>query len=476
MRRVRGTGSRGMALAVACAVSLAGLGVTGAAAAAGRPRASGNWPAYLRGPSHTSFGPGQTAITPRNARNLRVKWRFFPNRHIKPNSSLRGFLASPTVVGDAVYIGASSGWFYKLNASTGRVLAKRFIGYQPKLTCPRRLGVVSTATVQPNGKGQLMVYVGGPDGYLYALRASNLSVAWRSVIAIPSKKINNFFQWSSPTVAGGRIFIGIASNCDEPLVRAGLVSYSQATGRRLAVYRPLPRHLIGASIWSSAAIGPDGDVYVTTGNAPSNKENIGRPDSITKLNPRTLRAIGSFKVPRRDFVHNGDFGSSPTIFGHDVGACNKNGRYYAVNRATMRLAWKTRVGVSRRTNSSCVAAAAYDGHNLYVAGPAAKINGRKFNGSVKALNPKNGAVRWRTGLPNGVVGTPTVDGAGVLAVGTFQSTGTPDGIYLLNAATGAILTRLTGPTPTFAQSVFARRLLYTATGASLTAWQVRSGH
>jgi hypothetical protein len=30
------------------------------------------------------------------------------------------------------------------------------------------------------------VYVAGGDGYLYALSARNLSVVWKSVIAIPS--------------------------------------------------------------------------------------------------------------------------------------------------------------------------------------------------------------------------------------------------------------------------------------------------
>ena len=230
MRRVLRAGSRGLVLATVCAVTVAGLSVTGAEAAAGPGSASANWPAYLRGPLHSSFSPGQTTITPASASALTPKWRFFANLKIKPNSSVPGFLASPTVVGGNIYIGASSGWFYKLNALTGQVLAKRFIGYQPKLTCAGPTGVVSTATVQRDGKAGPMVYVGGPDGYLYALRGSNLSVAWRSVIAIPSKKVNNFFQWSSPTVTGGRIFIGISSNCDEPLVRAGLVSYSQLTG------------------------------------------------------------------------------------------------------------------------------------------------------------------------------------------------------------------------------------------------------
>ena len=64
-----------------------------------------------------------------------------------------------------------------------------------------------------------------------------------------------------------------------------------------------------------------------------------------------------------------------------------------------------------------------------------------------------------------VVGTPTLDSAGVLGVGTFYrfSSNTP-GAYLLNAATGAILPKLpVGSTRVFAQPVFAQATLFVAT-------------
>ena len=403
---------------------------------------------------------------------LRAAWRFTGAKDIK-HGRPHGFLASPTVFRGDVYIGSSAGWFYKVSVSSGRVLAKRFIGYQRRTTCRMPLGVVSTATVQPVRKGRVMVYVGGPDGYLYAMRARDLSVAWRSPIAIPSKKVNNFFQWSSPTIAGGRIFIGISSNCDNPLVRSGLVSYSQATGKRLAIYRPMPRHLIGASIWSSPAVDSAGNVYVSTGNAAKHQEASGRPTSITKLNPRTLRAVASFKVPSSQFVRDGDFGASPVIFGSDVGACNKNGVFYALKRKSMQMAWSARIGAAAPHHaSSCLASAAYNGSELFVAGPEEMIGSVDYNGSVQALNPGTGAVIWQTGLPNGVIGTPTVDGAGVIAVGTYQATTVPNGIYLLDAATGTILRELTSGSPDFAQNVFAEGQLFTADRDGLTDWRV----
>jgi len=63
------------------------------------------------------------------------------------------------------------------------------------------------------------------------------------------------------------------------------------------------------------------------------------------------------------------------------------------------------------------------------------------------------------------VGTPSLDSAGVLAVGTWSCTppNTP-GAYLLDAATGAILTTLpTGTSRVFSQPVFAQGTLFVAT-------------
>ena len=172
---------------------------------------------------------------------LAARWRFLGVPPTKPGQPGRGFLASPTVFGGDVYIGSDTGWFYKLDVATGHVLAKRFIGFQRATTCPPSRGFVDTASVDRDDTGQLMVYVGGPDGYLYALRASNLSVKWRSVIAIPATKVNDYFQWSSPTVARGRVYIGTASNCDQPLVPSALISYSQDNGKRRSEFRTLRR-------------------------------------------------------------------------------------------------------------------------------------------------------------------------------------------------------------------------------------------
>ena len=292
-RAVRSVGAR--AILVATGAALAGSVSLVPSEASNVPAAAtANWPAYLHGPGHSSFNPGARTITPSNVGRLAVKWRFRGDPPPTLGQPRRGFLSSPTVADGAIYIGSVTGWFYKLSAANGHVLAKRFIGFQRALTCHPARGFVGTATIATDQSGQRVVYVGAPDGYLYALRASNLSVKWRSVIAIPSTRVNDFFQWSSPTVANGRIYIGVSSNCDQPLVRGGLIIYAQTTGKRRATFHTLPRGMLGASIWSSAAVDPDRFVYVSTGNVQQSFAEPGHTNSIVKLTPFSVRPAGSF--------------------------------------------------------------------------------------------------------------------------------------------------------------------------------------
>jgi outer membrane protein assembly factor BamB len=456
-------------IAVIMVVAVA-AGLTGAAVPATAITASTDWSAYLYGPDHSSYDPNQTAITTSNAASLTRKWHFAPSDPLVSGQP-SGFFASPTVADGAIFIGSESGWFYKLSESTGAVLAKVFIGYEAHLTCFQR-GFTSTATVAVDpSDGQDTVYVAAADGYLYAFRPSDLSVKWRSVIAIPSTTVNDYYDWSSPTVANGKIYIGISSNCDKPLVPGGVAGYDQATGTQFARFFSLPTGDVGGSVWSSVAVDSAGYVYASTGNPQSGLSQPYYSESIVKLDPNTLQPLGKFTVPSTERTGDGDFGGSPTIFGNDVGACNKNGIYYALNRATMTLDWERRMGAksSSTTPAQCSSEAVYDGSYLYFGGPATTINGVSYAGSIRKIDPATGNFIWQTGLPNGVIGPSSLDGAGVLVTGTLDNTATTNRTYLVNAATGQILRNLIAGWY-FAQATFADGWLFVAKGSGVYAY------
>jgi outer membrane protein assembly factor BamB len=422
-----------------------------------------DWPGYLYGPAHTSDNRADAAIIPAKVKGLTRKWHF-PGR----------FLASPTVADGDVFIGSDSGWFYELDATTGARLAKVFLGHQRKITCPAH-GFVSTAsvTVDPSD-GQDTLYASAPDGYLYALRPAGLSVKWRSVIARPSKSANNYFQWSSPTVANGKIYVGISSNCDRPLIRGGVAGYDQATGHRFATFHSVPKGVVGGSVWTSVAVDRPGYVYAATGNPRGTRPHLAV--SIVKLDPYTLKPVAHFTVPKSQRTRDNDFGGSPTIWGGRVGACNHNGIYYAVNRSTMTLAWARRIGARIGPGvvpAQCAAGAVFDGTYLYIGGPRTTIHGKTYHGSIRRLSRLTGKFLWQTGLPNGVIGTPSMNGGGVLAVGT-DGTGarTPNAVYLINSATGKILSILGNGRFHFAQTTFSDGWMYTADGTGVYGWKL----
>jgi outer membrane protein assembly factor BamB len=439
-----------------------------AARAPGRParRPPTDWPAYLNGPEHHSYSPGQKAITPASAPNLVSKWHFDAGTQ---------YFASPTVANGSVYIGSDTGWFYQLKERTGKVEHKRFIGFQATTTCAPALGVVSTATYGTDpATHRPSVYVAGPDGYLYALRASNLALEWKAVVGIPSGTVNDYFNYASPTVTHGKVYIGIASNCDTPLVRGGVLAFSQATGRKLAHLYTVPRGQVGGSVWSSVAVAPGGDLYVSTGNGPEDHQLLGLSESILKLSPRTLRVVGKFQIPSSQVDFDADFGASPVIIGRQyVGACDKNGIFYMLNQATMKVHWEKQVGSPSGVYLECIATPAYNGHDLFLGTPSFTIGGTQFEGAVQERNADTGKLVWATGLPNGVTGSPSLDGAGVLAVGTFDGADLPNITYLVNSHTGAILSSLVQGYD-FAQSVFANGWLFTANDSGVYAWAPRS--
>jgi outer membrane protein assembly factor BamB len=422
-----------------------------------------SWPAYLHGPRHSSYNSADTAITPANAASLVLKWH-----------ASGSFFSSPTVADGAVFIGSTSGEFYKFDEATGLVLDKVFLGHIAGTTCGNA-GFASTATVAyDRSRGKDIVYVSAPNGYLYALSASNLSLVWKSVIAIPSTTVNDYFDWSSPTIANGKIYVGIASKCDKPLVRGGVAGYYQASGKRFATFHTVPAGHVGGSVWSSVAVDSSGYVYVTTGNQPSGQSPLSSPYkytlSIIKLNPGTLQVLGSFQIPRSDFTGDGDFGGSPTIFGSHVGACDKNGIYYTLQRSTMTLVWKKRIGAksSGSTPAQCSAAAAYDGSYLYIAGPATTIGATSYLGSIRRVAPATGRFLWQTGLPDGVIGSPAMNGGGLIGVPTFDTTApSKNAVFLIGAANGHIVRALLPGQRAFAQSVFANGMLFAANATGL---------
>jgi outer membrane protein assembly factor BamB len=428
---------------------------------------------------HSSYNARATTITTTNASTLTAAYAWSPDVPPggTPNPKL---LASPTVVYGRIYIGSNAGDFYSVYDQTGTTRWKQTTGHLQNISCSSSwpVGIESTATVSsdPGGTG-LTAYVAAADGYVYAFHAATGSLLWKSRVYTPSSTTNDYFNFASPLVVAGLVYQGISADCDAPLVQGGLVAFDQATGQQVAIYHTVPDGAIGGSIWSSPAalkVTSGWKIFVTTGNAGNNQP-PGDSVSIVRLNGSTLAKEGSWTVPVAEQTFDSDFGASPTLFKatlngtsfNMIGACNKNGKFYALK--AMRLSdgpvWSRQVGTpSDAGNGACLNGAIWDGSHLFVAGPQTVIGGVTYPGSIRELDPATGNVIWETGLSGGsVMGSPTMDGAGVIAVATRG------GVSLVDAANGQILNTLPGGG--FPQPVFADGFLFVAGGTELTAYR-----
>jgi outer membrane protein assembly factor BamB len=446
-----------------------------------------NWPSYGRDPAHDSDQTAATAITVTNASHLKALWHWSATPKLPADTLL---YSSAITVRGVIYIGADTGDFYALSEATGKQIWRAVLPYTPAFTsgsnhCPRPAGIATTATVATDPvTSKLVVYVAAGDTYLRALDAATGTQLWQSVVGGPYT--SNYYNWSSPTVAGRRIYVGISSHCQE-VTRGGLAAYDQHTGALLGTYFTVPSGSEGGAIWSTAGISPSGGVYVTTGNAVPGFPS-GDSVSIVRLDPATLarQDIWTITNPPNS---NADFGASPTFFTATlagrrtgmVGVCNKNGIFYAWLASNLAAGpvWTRRVGIPNQTtyrvpDSFCNAPAVWDAVHgrLFVAAnqPTATSTA---NGSAYELDPATGKVIWEHDLPVApTIGAPSLDGGGVLAVPTWNASETTKtgAVYLLDASTGALLNTLVPNTPAYAQPIFADRVLVIAAGSTLTAY------
>ncbi len=440
-----------------------------------------DWPAYLGGPQHDSYNGSATSITPSNVGSLQPVWRWLPPTGAGKNK----LFSSPTVVGGVVYIGSNNGYFYAISEATRSLLWNPiFLGVVKGTTCGTgRSGVISTATVTTDpGTGKLTIYVNAPDGHLYAIDAATGTVLWKGLVGIPSTTQNDYYAWGSPLVANGSVYIGVSSQCDNPLVQGGLLRFTQdstggATNPPAATFHTLPDSVTcpplttpgcGGSIWSAPALANDGSIVVTTGNGPPTQTNCANnpPDSasMVKLDPNTLSTLAFFPIPLSDVpppnTCDTDWGGSPTMFTATingvstpmVGGCNKDGHYYGLRQSDLKMIWDYAMGSASLPTGAqqCDAAAIWDGTNLIAGGGSpTTINGTSYPGSVQSLNPATGTPVWQTGLQGNIVGSPSEDGAGVVVAPVYiGATPANQGAYLLSAATGAVLGFIPEPTAT----------------------------
>jgi outer membrane protein assembly factor BamB len=337
--------------------------------------------------------------------------------------------AQPLVAGGLVYWGSWDGYEHATTTS-GAPVWSTDLGRATDARCdPPSAGVAGTPTLALVAGAQVL-YVGGGNAELFALNARNGSIIWKTTVGTTPAE----FIWGSPALYGTSLYVGVSAfgECNPSSGR--LLRLNAATGAIGNVFEVVPRGCTGGGIWGSPAVdAAAGVVYVATGDSDVTDCTQPTPyaQALMALRAADLRPLDFWQVPMQDRVPDGDFGATVTLFSAQVdgqqrplaGVANKNGVYYAFDRAhisrgPMWQATIARGGSCPYCGDGSIASSAFDGTALYVGGGATRMGEASCHGGLRALNPATGATTWQLCLTGGPVLAAVVSASGLVLAGS----------------------------------------------------------
>jgi polyvinyl alcohol dehydrogenase (cytochrome) len=437
-----------------------------------------DWPFAGNGTDDNRSQPAESQISTANVGQLHPKWIFTTGGDVS---------ATPTVFNGVVYAVDWGGNLFAINASNGHaVWSHKISEYNGVVGSMSRTSVaVDGGTLYLGDMPSTPTWPTGVGAHVIAVDAATGNLKWMTQIDDhPASRIT-----SSPVVANGAVYLGVSSD-EENLAtdphykcctfRGSAVGLDASTGHLLWKTFTVPVNFPGGAVWSSTPAVDGGSVYFTTGNnynvppsvhngAKQGKQNClpanDNIDSILSLD----RASGAIKWSSRHSTYDAwtvacltnppgpncpspsgadfDFGSGANLFtagGHQlVGAGQKSGMYWALDRSTGNVVWNTQVGPGG-VAGGVEWGTATDGQRVYVEIANSShqsyplLSGQTTTGGAwSGLDAATGEILWQTAdpIPSEDMGPPTVAN-GVVYVGSFDPQGH---MYAMDAASGHIL-------------------------------------
>jgi polyvinyl alcohol dehydrogenase (cytochrome) len=485
-----------MCLAVAGALVSPGVTAAAEPRSPAKPISRCDWPMWGQRIERPFASPCPTDLSPETAKGLRQIWFFNAKDTVT---------ATPAVVDGVAYVGDWSGNFYAIDVETGK---SRWT-YQAHVHGQVYAGQIVSSAAVADVKGVRTVFFAGGKT-LYALRAADGQERWKHEVGRRGDDTDPSEIESSPVVADGMVVFGTDVHNSGKGEPSAVIAVDASTGKARWNTVTAPTEGEGATgpgcadVWGSPTVDPTAKlIFVGTGNCTSSPDGYGRfAEAIVALDLGSGAVRWTYQPhqPNRDDL---DFAGAPNLFDAGgralVGLGNKDAAYYAVDRSTGELVWRTQVtepGIPRpNTNYSTGgfigATAVADGvvvggtavggtpalHALDTATGAIKwqqaeaadtyasaaiANGVVFLGSttdftLRALDLQTGEVLWSKELRGGVAGGAAIVGDDVIAVAGIREPGVGNrnhnsGVYRFSlrgkpAASAPTTTKPPPPTP-----------------------------
>jgi polyvinyl alcohol dehydrogenase (cytochrome) len=431
--------------------------------------------------SNTASATEENSISTKNVSRLRSKWAFEAGGDVS---------ARVTVVDKVAYFPDWAGDLFAVNATNGKLIWRKQLS---------SYGLVNPSYARSTpAVVEGVLYIGVQQGaWMLAIDAKTGALKWKTQIETvdPLAIIT-----SSPTVANGVVFEGVASTQEAIAGGAGpargsVVALNSRNGTILWKTYTTPVGYTGAGVWGSNPVVDTqrGTVYVGTGDnyseptdpaylacisaggaAPSCQSPHNLSDSILALDMYTGRIRWSQRmqtwdqagvISGSDFFNlsclygipgcpapagpDFDFGSAPNEITYHtqhgpktiIGAGQKSGIYFAFDPDTGHVLWQTQVGPGSSLGGMEWGSAS-DGSRIYVA--VANFYGVPWGGGsagfFAALDPATGKVLWKTADPNGAVDLgPLAVANGVVYAPSMAGSATAPNMLALDGATGETL-------------------------------------
>lgn len=382
-----------LALIGALTGALRSEAATATGAIGGTP-ANGDWTQYRYDLAGTGANP-YASISTANIGRLALRWQSGP-----PGE----FASTPAVVGNVVYA-INNKSLYAFDLATGKVL-----WHFDNL--PNAYGAVLSSSVAVDPATH-MAYYGTPDARVYAVDTRNGRGVWNVQLGDPA---HGAFIWSSPLLANGKLYIGLASHEDTPCVRGAAFALDPATGATIWRRDMTPANALGGSVWSSiTAIPTAGQVIVTTSNPCERTQVQALEDSIVALDWNTGAVAWQYQALHNDSC-DCDLGQGAVSYLLDgrqyVVAGGKYGVVYGLAPPTAAggaptLLWSTRItGAGYLSTAGIYQPPAYSDGRVFVAG-GPTLDG-VCRGALWALDARSGAPLWRVCTSGQVVAASAI--------------------------------------------------------------------
>jgi outer membrane protein assembly factor BamB len=312
------------------------------------------------------------------------------------------FASTPTVVGRTVYI-PNGHTLTAVDLRTGATLWTYSTG---------GAGFINSS-VAVDVQTQI-AYFGTPTTHIFAISTYDGSLAWKIQLGDPNKR--GAYVWSSPLLVNGKVYIGLASEGDNPCVRGALYALDAATGKIAWTHYTAPEGELGGGIWSSPiADAAQHAIMMVTGNpCPGGAVSDYQQDSILAVDWDTGATRWVYTALGRDDC-DCDFGGGPVSYTYGgqqyVVAGNKYGTVYAlrVQGKGVQLAWSRHVASASKSRlSGIIQPPTYADGTVFIAGNTANIG--SCTGKVWALAADTGAIRWEACTPTATIGAGAFSG------------------------------------------------------------------